>query len=272
MDQYIKKIMSQHKYPASQPAPAGADTRTVSRPESMVFTGLPKPDMRPSLPVTPAPIVTDNFWGGDQASAESERNGIIPSTAPAPSEWVCPQCGFSSRDLAVFIPPQSRNAISLAQSEPEDLLDDKVDKEMQNHMQTLVESESPPQPAIRHRQSSSIVSHSSGGSTAVPYNISASLEPTTSPARELHPDAKPEALPGTKSLPQREVKPRRELEPMPTPKLQPEPKPQFLPPPAWLTAKVSHAEPSCSDEAHQAAATTASSMPITFDSVRKYGS
>jgi glycogenin glucosyltransferase len=64
-----------------------------NRRESLILTDFPSAMERPSLPVTPAPIRRPTFWG-------EERNEMseLPAAKGVPdqTEWVCPQCGFSS--------------------------------------------------------------------------------------------------------------------------------------------------------------------------------
>jgi glycogenin glucosyltransferase len=69
------------------------------RRESLILTDFPTAVERPSLPVTPAPVRRPMFWG-------DERNqvGELPSATGVPdqTEWVCPQCGFSSLHSSDF--------------------------------------------------------------------------------------------------------------------------------------------------------------------------
>jgi glycogenin glucosyltransferase len=69
------------------------------RRESLILTDFPSAVERPSLPVTPAPVRRPMFWG-------DERNqvGELPSATGVPdqTEWVCPQCDFSSLNCSDF--------------------------------------------------------------------------------------------------------------------------------------------------------------------------
>jgi glycogenin glucosyltransferase len=62
------------------------------RRESLILTDFPTDVERPSLPVTPAPIRRQMFWGEERTTA-----GDLPSATGVPDqpEWVCPQCDFS---------------------------------------------------------------------------------------------------------------------------------------------------------------------------------
>lgn len=66
---------------------------TKERRESLILTDFPSAIERPSLPVTPAPIRRNMFWG-----EERDASGQLPAAEGVPdqAEWVCPHCGFSS--------------------------------------------------------------------------------------------------------------------------------------------------------------------------------
>lgn len=70
-----------------------------NRRESLILTDFPSAVERPSLPVTPAPVRRPTFWGGERDEA-----GELPAAAGVPdqTEWVCPQCGFSSVNASDF--------------------------------------------------------------------------------------------------------------------------------------------------------------------------
>jgi glycogenin glucosyltransferase len=105
MERYIRNIMS-----SAPPAQQGrVETRppvaAVERPEPLVFSGMPAVDDRPSLPVTPAPIMTNTFWG-----ESGDGGGVAVEGALKTAEWVCPKCGFLSANPAVFIPSHAEPA------------------------------------------------------------------------------------------------------------------------------------------------------------------
>jgi glycogenin len=198
MEQYIRNIMTTAAEKAKE------EQRNPSEPtgrrESLLFSGFPAQEDRPSLPVTPAPIMTAPFWADDEARTDEGGTGATESL-PEQAEWVCPQCGFVSNDPAVFTAPRSLAssgaAISARPAESPTVL--KSPEALQAKDIKL----SPPRPVVPQRESSSEISAISGASTAVP------ADPNPTPAAR----------------------------PPPSPPKVPVPV-ELLPPPAWLTAAV----------------------------------
>lgn len=83
-----------------------ADTVRERR-ESLILTDFPSAIERPSLPVTPAPRRRTTFWGD-----ERDHEGNLPSAQGVPdqADWVCPHCGFSSRQSSAMPTPQMQPA------------------------------------------------------------------------------------------------------------------------------------------------------------------
>jgi len=70
-----------------------------NRRESLILTDFPSAIERPSLPVTPAAVRRPMFWGEEK----HEINELASATGvPDQTEWVCPQCGFSSCNTSCF--------------------------------------------------------------------------------------------------------------------------------------------------------------------------
>lgn len=108
IDSYVRSIMDQQtkrgKVQVLNQASGTDDigSPTISRKErreSLILTDFPSAVERPSLPVTPAPIRRPTFWG-----EERDETGELPAAqgVPEQSEWVCPQCGFSSAHASDF--------------------------------------------------------------------------------------------------------------------------------------------------------------------------
>lgn len=106
IDSYVRSIMdAQGKKGKVQILQQATGTDDISSPtiprkqrrESLILTDFPTAVERPSLPVTPAPLRRPNFWG-----EERDEEGELPAAegVPEQNEWVCPQCGFSSRASA----------------------------------------------------------------------------------------------------------------------------------------------------------------------------
>ncbi|KAF2668532.1 nucleotide-diphospho-sugar transferase [Microthyrium microscopicum] len=80
MERYIRNIMSaQHPQPKKKHL-AGEESPPERR-ESLVISGFPALDDRPSLPVTPAPMMSSHFWGDDEESA------VPPEVLAEQTEW-----------------------------------------------------------------------------------------------------------------------------------------------------------------------------------------
>jgi glycogenin glucosyltransferase len=79
------------------------------RRESLIITDFPSAVDRPSLPVTPAPIRRPTFWG-----EEKVPDSVLPKAEGVPdqTEWVCPQCGFSSVRAEHFYPARHPSSIA----------------------------------------------------------------------------------------------------------------------------------------------------------------
>lgn len=111
IDNYVRAILgAQAKRSRPQPEPIPLDKvneellspGSKDRQKSLVITDFPSALERPSLPVTPAPIRRPTFWG-----EERDEEGNLPAAEGVPdqTEWVCPQCGFSSASLSSFRAP-----------------------------------------------------------------------------------------------------------------------------------------------------------------------
>jgi glycogenin glucosyltransferase len=173
MERYIRNIMSsatpaQQSQAESRPAAAA-----VERPESLVFSGFPAVGDRPSLPVTPAPIMTNTFWG-DRGDDEA---GVAGAGAFKKAEWVCPNCGFLSTDPAVFIPSHAEPAgpaVAPAPSSPP----------------AAADAASPPQPQPQGEPEASATAVSSPP-TALPEAEPAVAVAAAPPPQPLPPPAQP---------------------------------------------------------------------------------
>lgn len=198
MEKYIKDIMSSM---SDKPKGNGVTSPLTGRRESLVFTGIPMPQDRPSLPVTPAPLVHNPFWGNEQNKTEDGKgshNEILLNQA----EWVCPHCGFSSNNPAVFASlPSSSSAHPLPPASPE--TPKTPEPEPKNEPRTLDDEDSS-RPNTLQRASSSEMSAISSSSTMVPLETKAAD--------------------------------------LPSPPFEPAPPKDPLPPPAWLTAVISEEE------------------------------
>jgi glycogenin glucosyltransferase len=116
IENYVRAIMesqSGHKRTKSQILQQTTGTEELGSPllerknrrESLILTDFPSAMERPSLPVTPAPIRRPTFWG-----EERNETGELPAAEGVPdqTEWVCPQCGFSSQSDSFTISRESR--------------------------------------------------------------------------------------------------------------------------------------------------------------------
>jgi glycogenin glucosyltransferase len=196
MEKYIRNIMVS----MADKAKEQSDSPVSDRRESLIFTGLPAPEDRPSLPVTPAPMMTASFWADDQNRDEEEKSGQ-PEGLSEPPEWVCPQCGFSSNDPSVFaaLPASTSSGLALPDS-PAIHHAAAPDNPTSSETITL-KSIASPRPEPVQRESSSETSAISGVSTVVSHEDKDTVN----------------------SPPQPE---------------QPEPRSEPLSPPAWLTAAI----------------------------------
>jgi glycogenin glucosyltransferase len=113
IDSYVRSIMdSQVKRGKVQVLQQATGTEEIGSPtllgkdrrESLILTDFPSAVERPSLPVTPAPVRRPTFWG-----EERDETGELPAAegVPEQSDWVCPQCGFSSSYASDFGPRRS---------------------------------------------------------------------------------------------------------------------------------------------------------------------
>jgi glycogenin glucosyltransferase len=117
MEQYIRNIMQSHRHGPASPSSSSKDPASTSRagrPESLLFSGIPAVEDRPSLPVTPAPMRTSRF----RAEGEDGITTVAPEALTEQAEWVCPSCGFSSSDPAAFIPIPARTGIASSSTSP----------------------------------------------------------------------------------------------------------------------------------------------------------
>jgi glycogenin glucosyltransferase len=101
IDTYVRAIMDNQTRRGKpqvlrQDRPDEILSPTISRKnrrESLILTDFPTAMERPSLPVTPAPVARPTFWGEER----DDRGDLPPAEGvPPQSQWVCPQCGFSS--------------------------------------------------------------------------------------------------------------------------------------------------------------------------------
>ncbi|KAF2024950.1 nucleotide-diphospho-sugar transferase [Setomelanomma holmii] len=108
IENYVRAIMDSHgRRTKTQVLQETTGTDELSSPllerrnrrESLILTDFPSAVERPSLPVTPAPIKRPLFWG-----EERNETGELPVAEGVPdqTEWVCPQCGFSSLNSSDF--------------------------------------------------------------------------------------------------------------------------------------------------------------------------
>jgi glycogenin glucosyltransferase len=214
MDRYIKNIMEDQARKAaaspSDPAPSG-------RRESLLISGFPPGDARPSLPVTPAPIMTNTFWGDERGEDDPKLPPAEGVTGPA--EWVCPQCGFSSTDNSAFsaLHDSSFRHDSVVAAES-DATDAPSPKDIKSSVS---------RPIVRPRHSSSDASAISAATTVVPIVTVAEPVPEQGPEPEPEPEAELEHEPEPESEPEPELEPEAEVPP-----------PPLLLPPAWLTGAL----------------------------------
>jgi glycogenin len=180
MEKYIRDIMTTQAEKAKD-----TNQQPRERRESLVFSGFPALGDRPSLPVTPAPIMTAPFWADEPNKSEEGKQDL-----PGQEEWVCPQCGFSSNDAAVF--HASRSATSPG-SPPSVLpaLTSTAVHVVQPPQPKHVEQSSPLRPASIQRESSSELSAMSGASTVVPIEGNANLDAPPSPPKQPEPPKEP---------------------------------------------------------------------------------
>lgn len=93
IDRYVEKLqLHQRRRSFKSPGPLRAPGKEEEDDEitwrrqkqGNKLISFPTAAERPSLPVTPAPLLRQNFWGGDD-------NPLLPAAEamPAPTEWVC---------------------------------------------------------------------------------------------------------------------------------------------------------------------------------------
>jgi glycogenin glucosyltransferase len=179
IERYIRNIMeNESRKPGNTQGSTGkgAVTSPTGRRESLIISGFPAIEDRPSLPVTPAPILATTFWGEDRGEDLPPAEGV-----PDQAEWVCPECGFLSTDPATFI--RSRPEHNPA---PSTTLLPSFDSA----------SSSNPKPQLHRANSSEVsalsrASAMSGATTVVPLEttIEPTVEPKAAPASPLLPPA-----------------------------------------------------------------------------------
>ena len=179
MERYIRNIMENEarKPHNSHGSTAKGGVRSpTGRRESLIISGFPAQENRPSLPVTPAPILATTFWGDDRGEDLPPAEGV-----PDQAEWVCPKCGFLSTDPATFIRsrPEHHPAPSTTTS----------------HLPSLdYTSSSNHKPELNRANSSEVSANSrasaiSAATTVVPLEatIETTVEPKAAPASPLLP-------------------------------------------------------------------------------------
>jgi glycogenin glucosyltransferase len=177
MEKYMRNIMISRADKLKEEA-AGTAHEPTDRRESLVFTGLPAIEDRPSLPVTPAPIATPPFWADDQAD---QGTSAVPEVLSTQEEWVCPNCGFLSTDPSVFITSRSSTFTGHAVLSSPALSHPKVPDEPESSQSNPITLLPAPRPTTVQRISSSEISTISAisrASTDVPSDIKPSNEST----------------------------------------------------------------------------------------------
>jgi len=182
MERYIRGIMEQADKPHPH-AGKGGHIDLPDRRESLVFTGFPELSDRPSLPVTPAPVIHHPFWAENETKEEIEQTQGLMDQA----EWVCPHCGFASHDPAMFTALRSATlpidvpvAPALPRPIPLRPASPKVDNTLPLNLR----------PVTVQRESSSDMSALSGtsnASTIVPVETKPAISPPESPPEKVIP-------------------------------------------------------------------------------------
>jgi glycogenin glucosyltransferase len=186
MEKYIRNIMVS----MSEKAKDQSDISPIDRRESLIFTGLPALEDRPSLPVTPAPIMTTPFWADGQNTGEEEISGQSEGLSEQ-AEWVCPQCGFSSHDASVFTALSSSTLPGLAVFNSPAIHRTAVPDKPESSEPINVTPPDSTRPMPLQRESSSEISAISGASTVVTQEREVAVESPTPPPKQPAPLQEP---------------------------------------------------------------------------------
>ncbi|KAF1816067.1 nucleotide-diphospho-sugar transferase [Eremomyces bilateralis CBS 781.70] len=173
IDRYVRAVMEAQarrgiKSPSTAPAPGAieellspiAQQSDPTRRESLILTDFPSAIERPSLPVTPAPIRRPMFWGEERDAA-----GELPMAEGVPdqAEWVCPRCGFGTRDPRRFMSESVRRAFDDAYAASESVTavvssPSSPPPPVQPAQPQLSSSPAPPLPSVQHPRAFNVAS------------------------------------------------------------------------------------------------------------------
>lgn len=142
IERYVESLQK-HRQGKSPGPIGGVQSQTVSRksdrkspqPHGLKLTDFPSEVERPSLPVTPAPIRRQQYWGGGaEPEDQNEDTGLtqVPAAegVPSQSDWVCvhgrrwtpKDCLCNLTDLTRHKKDPAEQLTKLAQQQSETLL------------------------------------------------------------------------------------------------------------------------------------------------------